>query len=682
MMSLENNPLLQPFSSPFQTPPFHLIKEEHYLPAFIEGIKIGKEQIEKVVSNSAVATFENTLEALENCGELVTTISEIFFNLNSAETNDEIQKIAQEVSPLLTEYGNDILLNEPLFKRIKHVYETTDTSKLTTEQNRLLEKSYKGFTRNGALLNAEQKEELREINTKLSLLSLKFGENVLAETNAYELVLENKEDLDGLPEYAIEAAADAAKEKGHDGKWLITLDAPSYMPFMTYATNRALREELAKEFGSRSFKGDELDNQENVKEIANYRFKRAQLLGYKSHAHFVLEERMAETPQTVKTFLDDLLVHAAPAAKKDVADVKAFAKKLDGLEDLKRWDFGYYSEKLKKEKYEIDDELLKPYFKLENVVEGAFQVAQKLYGITFTERTDIPLYHEDVSTYEVKNEDGSLVSIFYADFFPRKGKRNGAWMTSYRNQKIQAGENIRPLVSIVCNFTKPTPTKPSLLTFNEVTTLFHEFGHALHGMLANTTYAGLSGTNVYWDFVELPSQIMENWCFERECLDLFAKHYETGEAIPEEYIQKIKDSAAFQEGYMTARQLSFGMLDMAWHGSDPTGITNVGDFETEAMAPTQVLPNMDGTNMSCAFSHIFQGGYSAGYYSYKWAEVLDADAFELFKEKGLFDRDTARKFRTLLSSGGTIHPMELYKAFRGREPKVEGLLKRAGLIEA
>ena len=682
MMSLENNPLLQPFSSPFQTPPFHLIKEEHYLPAFIEGIKIGKEQIEKVVSNSAVATFENTLEALENCGELVTTISEIFFNLNSAETNDEIQKIAQEVSPLLTEYGNDILLNEPLFKRIKHVYETTDTSKLTTEQNRLLEKSYKGFTRNGALLNAEQKEELREINTKLSLLSLKFGENVLAETNAYELVLENKEDLDGLPEYAIEAAADAAKEKGHDGKWLITLDAPSYMPFMTYATNRALREELAKEFGSRSFKGDELDNQENVKEIANYRFKRAQLLGYKSHAHFVLEERMAETPQTVKTFLDDLLVHAAPAAKKDVADVKAFAKNLDGLEDLKRWDFGYYSEKLKKEKYEIDDELLKPYFKLENVVEGAFQVAQKLYGITFTERTDIPLYHEDVSTYEVKNEDGSLVSIFYADFFPRKGKRNGAWMTSYRNQKIQAGENIRPLVSIVCNFTKPTPTKPSLLTFNEVTTLFHEFGHALHGMLANTTYAGLSGTNVYWDFVELPSQIMENWCFERECLDLFAKHYETGEAIPEEYIQKIKDSAAFQEGYMTARQLSFGMLDMAWHGSDPTGITNVGDFETEAMAATQVLPNMDGTNMSCAFSHIFQGGYSAGYYSYKWAEVLDADAFEFFKEKGLFDKETASKFRTLLSSGGTIHPMELYKAFRGREPKVEALLKRAGLIEA
>ena len=682
MMSLKNNPLLQPFTAPFQAPPFDSIKEEHYLPAFVEGIRIGKAQIEEVVSNSEAATFENTLDALENCGELVTSISEIFFNLNSAETNEEIQKIAQEVSPLLTEYGNDILLNEDLFKRVKHVWETTDKTKLTAEQGRLLEKSYKGFTRNGALLNAEQKVELREINTKLSLLSLNFGENVLAETNKYEKVLENIEELDGLPEYAIEAAADIAKEKGQEGKWILTLDAPSYMPFMTYATNRALREELAKEFGSRSFKSDDLDNQENVKEIASYRFKRAQLLGYKSHAHFVLEERMAETPEKVKSFLDDLLIHAAPAAKNDVEEVRAFAKNLDGLEDLKRWDFGYYSEKLKKEKYEIDDELLKPYFKLENVIDGAFKVAEKLYGISFTERKDIPLYHEDVSTYEVRNEDGSLVSLFYADFFPRKGKRNGAWMTSYRNQKMKDGKNIRPLVSIVCNFTKPTPTKPSLLTFNEVTTLFHEFGHALHGMLADTTYAGLSGTSVYWDFVELPSQIMENWCFEKECLDLFAKHYETGKAIPEEYIQKIKASASFQEGYMTARQLSFGLLDMAWHGGDPTDITSVGDFENEAMAPTQVLPTMEGTNMSCAFSHIFQGGYSAGYYSYKWAEVLDADAFELFKEKGLFDRDTASKFRTLLSSGGTIHPMELYKAFRGREPKVEALLKRAGLVEA
>lgn len=682
MMSLENNPLLQPFTAPFQTPPFDRIKEEHYLPAFKEGIRIGKAQIDAVVSNNEPATFENTLDALENCGELVTTISEIFFNLNSAETNEEIQKIAQEVSPLLTEYGNDILLNEELFKRIKTVWETTDKSKLTAEQNRLLEKSYKSFTRNGALLNAEQKETLREINTKLSLLSLKFGENVLAETNKYEKVLDNIEDLDGLPEYAIEAAADIAKEKGLEGKWVLTLDAPSYMPFMTYSTNRALREELAKEYGSRSFKGDALDNQENVKKIASYRFKRAELLGYDSHAHFVLEERMAETPEKVKSFLDDLLTHAAPAAKNDVEEVKQFAKNLDNLEDLKRWDFGYYSEKLKKEKYEIDDELLKPYFKLEHVIDGAFKVAEKLYGITFKERNDIPLYHEEVSTYEVRNEDGSLVSIFYADFFPRKGKRNGAWMTSYRSQKRKDGENIRPLVSIVCNFTKPTPTKPSLLTFNEVTTLFHEFGHALHGMLANSTYAGLSGTNVYWDFVELPSQIMENWCFERECLDLFAKHYETGKAIPEEYIQKIKASASFQEGYMTARQLSFGLLDMAWHGGDPTGINSVGDFENEAMAPTQVLPTMKGTNMSCAFSHIFQGGYSAGYYSYKWAEVLDADAFELFKEKGLFDRETASKFRTLLSSGGTIHPMELYKAFRGREPKVEALLKRAGLIEA
>ena len=681
-MSIKINPLLQKFDTPFQTPPFDVIKEEHYLPAFKEAIKIGKAEVDKVVSNPEEPTFKNTLDALENCGTLVNSISEIFFNLNSAETNDEIQKIAQEVSPLLTEYGNDIMLNEDLFKRVKHVWENTDKSQLSAEQNRLLEKSYKGFTRNGALLNAKQKETLRELNTKLSLLSLNFGENVLAETNAFEMILENASDLEGLPEYAIEAAADVAKEKGHEGKWVITLDAPSYIPFMTYAKNRELREKLAKAFGSRAFKGDDLDNQKNVRELAQFRSERAKLLGYASHADFVLEERMAETPEKVNAFLDDLLVYAKPAADADVSEVAEYAKSKDLSEDLQRWDFSYYSEKLKKEKFEIDDELLKPYFKLENVIDGAFQVANKLYGITFNKRTDIPLYHKDVTTYEVLNEDGSLVSIFYADFFPRQGKRNGAWMTSYRSQKIKDGENIRPLVSIVCNFTKPTPTKPSLLTFNEVTTLFHEFGHALHGMLADTTYAGLSGTNVYWDFVELPSQVMENWCFEKECLDLFAKHYETGETIPEEYIEKIKASATFQEGYMTARQLSFGLLDMAWHGRDLNGIEDVSSFEKAAMNRTQVLPDMDGTNMSCAFSHIFQGGYSAGYYSYKWAEVLDADAFELFQEKGLFDKATAQKFRTLLSSGGTIHPMELYKAFRGREPKVEALLKRAGLKKA
>ncbi len=679
-MSLENNPLLQPFGTPFNTPPFNLIKNEHFLPAIKEAIKVGKAEIDTVVNNPATATFNNTLNAMENCGELVTKISEIFFNLNSAETNDEMQKIAQEISPLLTEYGNDIMLNEKLFLRIKRIWETTEKEDLSGEEFRLLEKSYKGFTRNGALLNADDKEKLREINKQLSLLSLKFGENVLAETNTYELVISDKKDLEGLPDFAVEAASATAKEKGHDGKWVFTLDAPSYLPFVTYAKNRELRKELTYAFGTRAFKGDELDNQNNVKEIANYRFKRAQLLGYSSHAHFVLEERMAETPAKVKTFLNDLLQYAMPAANKDVDEVSNYAKDLDSLKDFNRWDLSYYSEKLKKEKYNIDDELLKPYFKLENVVDGAFQVAHKLYGITFVERTDIPVYHKEVSTYEVRNEDGSLVSIFYADFFPRAGKRNGAWMTSYRNQKIVDGENIRPLVSIVCNFTKPTATKPSLLTFNEVTTLFHEFGHALHGMLANTKYAGLSGTNVYWDFVELPSQIMENWCFEKECLDLFARHYKTGETIPEEYVKRIVASATFQEGYMTARQLSFSLLDMAWHGGDPTGIKDVGIFEKEAMKPTQVMPVMEGTNMSSAFSHIFQGGYSAGYYSYKWAEVLDADAFEFFKEKGLFDKETATKFRILLSSGGTKHPMDLYRDFRGREPKVEALLKRAGLV--
>ena len=680
MQNIKNNPLLQPFSTPFNTPPFHLIKNEHFLPAIKEAIKIGKAEVDEVVNNTATATFNNTLNAMEKCGEYVTRISEIFFNLNSAETNDELQKIAQEISPLLTEYGNDIMLNENLFKRIKHVWETTKKEDLTDEEYRLLEKSYKGFTRNGALLNAADKEKLREINKQLSLLSLKFGENVLAETNKFELLIENEIDLDGLPDFAIEAASATAKEKGKPGKWVFTLDAPSYLPFVTYSKHRDLRKKMATAFSTRAFKGDELDNQNNVKQIASLRFKRAKLLGYKSHAHFVLEERMAQNPTTVENFLNNLLKHAKPAAQKDIEEVSQYAETTEGLKDIKRWDLWYFSEKLKKEKYNIDDELLKPYFKLENVVDGAFQVAHKLYGLTFVERTDIPVYHQEVSTYEVRNEDGSLLAIFYADFFPRKGKRNGAWMTSFRGQKIVDGENIRPLVSIVCNFTKPTATKPSLLTFNEVTTLFHEFGHALHGMLANTKYAGLSGTNVYWDFVELPSQIMENWCFEKECLDLFARHYKTGETIPAAYVKRIVDSANFQEGSMTNRQLSFGLLDMAWHGQDPTNITDVSTFEKQAMKPTEVLPPMEGSNMSCAFSHIFQGGYSAGYYSYKWAEVLDADAFELFKEKGLFDKETAQKFRNLLSAGGTKHPMDLYKDFRGREPKVEALLKRAGLV--
>ena len=506
-------------------------------------------------------------------------------------------------------------------------------------------------------------------------------EHVLAETNKYELVLDNESDLAGLPDFAKEAAAETAKQKGHEGKWIITLDYPSYVPFMTYASNRALRKELSVAFGSKAFKGDEMDNQEIVKNIVRLRNERAQLLGYNTHADFVLEERMAESADKVMNFLSEIEQYGRPGAEKDVAEVAAYAQKLDGLDSLKRWDFGYYSEKLKKEKYAVDDELLKPYFQLENVIDGVFQTANKLFGLSFIENKEIEVYHEEVTAYEVKDEEGKHVAIFYADFFPRAGKRAGAWMTSYAGQFKDGDKDHRPLVSIVCNFTKPSSSTPSLLTFNEVTTLFHEFGHALHGMLANGTYESLTGTSVYWDFVELPSQVLENWCYEKECLDLFAKHYETGEPIPEEYIEKIKASSNFMEGYQTLRQLSFGMLDMAWHGTNHSGIESISDFESDIMSKTNVLPAIPGTNMSCSFSHIFQGGYSSGYYSYKWAEVLDADAFAYFKEHGIFNREIADAFReNILSAGGSEHPMTLYKRFRGQEPDVKPLLERAGLL--
>lgn len=593
-----------------------------------------------------------------------------------------MQAIAREVSPLLTEFSNDILLNKNLFKRVKHVFNNTDTSKLTAEQRTLLDKTYKGFVRNGALLNKEQKKKLRTIDVELSQLSLQFGEHVLAETNKYTLVLDKEEQLKGLPDYAIEQAAQDATDKGHEGKWVITLDYPSYVPFMTYAENRALRKELSIAFSSKAFKGDDLDNQKTVKKIIKLRNDRARLLGYKTHADFVLEERMAESPKKVLDFLDEIQQHGIEAAKNDAKEVETFAKKLDDIDKLERWDFGYYSEKLKMEKYSIDDEMLKPYFKLENVVDGVFQTAQKLFGLTFKKNTEIEVYHHDVTAYEVKNEKGQHMAIFYADFFPRPGKRAGAWMTLFAGQyKDEKGDH-RPLVSNVCNFTKPGKTKPSLLTFNEVTTLFHEFGHALHGMLSNVQYESLSGPSVYWDFVELPSQILENWCYEKECLDLFAKHYETGETIPESLVEKIKESANFLEGYQTMRQLGFGKLDMAWHGQDNSSITSVSDFERDILKNTEVLAPIDGTNMSCSFSHIFQGGYAAGYYSYKWAEVLDADAFEYFKENGIFNKDIADKFKNnILSKGGSEHPMILYKRFRGQEPDVKALLRRAGLIE-
>ncbi|WP_179335805.1 M3 family metallopeptidase [Winogradskyella costae] len=669
------------FNTPYNTAPFSKIKTEDYLPAFKEGIKKSKAEIDAITANTEAPTFENTIEALDYSGEELDRLSSIFFNLNSAETNDEIQKIAQEVSPLLSEFGNDITLNEALFKRVKAVYDSKSTLDLTTEQATLLDKRYKGFSRNGANLAEDKKTKLRAIDKELSQLKLKFGEHILAETNAYEMHLTNEEDLSGLPEGAKEAAKQLAESKDKDG-WLITLDYPSYIPFMTYADNRKLREELSKAFGRKGFQNNELDNQDIVLKIAKLRFERAQLLGYKTHAHFVLEERMAQTPEKVTSFLNELLEKAKPAAKDEFKALEDFAKDLDGIDQLQKWDSGYYSEKLKQKLFNLDDEQLKPYFKLENVINGAFTVAEKLFGLQFEEIDTIDKYHEDVLTYKVTDADGELVSIFYADFFPRAGKRNGAWMTSYKPQMIKDGKNERPHISNVCNFTKPTKSKPSLLTFNEVTTLFHEFGHGLHGMLANTTYPSLSGTSVYWDFVELPSQVLENWCYEKEALELFATHYETGEVIPMELIEKIKASATFHEGMQTLRQLSFGLLDMSWHGVDPSEIKDVKAYEVEAFGDTSLYPDVPENCMSTAFSHIFQGGYSSGYYSYKWAEVLDADAFEYFKEEGIFNKTVADKFKTfVLSQGGTENPMTLYKKFRGQEPKPEALLRRAGLLK-
>lgn len=673
------NPLLISFNTPFGTAPFSKIKESHYLPAIEEAIKIAKAEVEAIKSNEAQPTFENTIEALEQSGELLGKISTIFFNLNSAETNDEIQQLAQQISPLLSAFSNDVQLDEVLFEKVKTVYE--QKNKLSSEASTLLENSYKGFVRNGANLGVDDKTALREIDKNLSQLSLKFGEHVLAATNAYELVIDNANDLKGLPESAIEAAAQTAKEKGNEGKWIFTLDYPSYVPFMMYAENSAFRKELFMTFGSRAFTEGKNDNRKYVMDIANLRQQRANLLGYKTHADFVLERRMAETPEKVIGFLNNLQVQAKPVAQKELNELTEYAKSIGGPSVIERWDSSFYSEKLKKEKFDIEDELLKPYFKLENVIGGVFQVANKLYSLSFAENKTIDKYHEEVTTYEVTDENGKHIAVFYADFFPRKGKRNGAWMTSYRGQKRQNATEQRPHISIVCNFTKPTPTKPSLLTFNEVTTLFHEFGHALHGMLADGTYESLSGTSVYWDFVELPSQILENWCYEKECLDLFAKHYETGENIPNEYVKKIKDSANFNEGLAILRQIGLAKLDMGWHSADPSVITDVEAFENETSDETSLFPKVSGTNTSCAFGHIFQGGYSAGYYSYKWAEVLDADAFEFFKEKGIFNKDVADLFKKhVLSAGGSEHPMVLYKRFRGKEPSSDALLKRAGIL--
>ena len=667
------NILTQKFNTKYETAPFQEIKEENYLPAFQELIAQSEKEIDAIANNPAEATFENTIEALAYSGEQLDRVSSIFFNLNSAETNDEIQKIAQEVSPILTEFSSKISQNKKLFQRIKKVFDEKENLDLNEEQKTLLNETYKGFVRNGALLNEEDKKKLEKIDIDLSVKSLNFGQNVLAATNAYFKHITNKEDLAGIPEPILAQYAEEAKERGLEG-YAITLQYPSYIPAMTYADNRNLRQELALANGKKAFDGGEFDNQNLIKEIINLRQQKAELLGYKNFAEYVLEERMAESPKKVFDFLNQLLTAATPYAEKEIAQLKELAK-ADGIDKMEAYDHAYYAEKLRKQKFDLNDEELKPFFPLEKVQDAVFDLAGKLFNLDFKEVTDIQKYHSEVRVYEVF-ENNDLKAVLYVDYFPRKGKRAGAWMTSFKNQWKKDSANLRPHISVVCNFSKPTTDTPSLLTFQEVTTLFHEFGHALHGILADTQYPNLSGTSVKWDFVELPSQFLENYCYEPEFLKTFAKHYQTGEVLSDEKIKKINESKNFMEGYQTLRQLGFGLLDMAYH-TQPEAVQDIKTFETKQTEKCSLYPVNVETAISPSFSHIFQGGYSAGYYSYKWAEVLDADAFQYFKENGIFNSEITKKYKTLLSLGGTQAPMELYKAFRGSEPKVESLLKRA-----
>lgn len=680
-----SNPFLVAYSTPHGVAPFSSIKNEHYLPALKQALSEAREEIEAIANNTEGATFENTILAMEYSGGLLDKVATVLFNLNSAETSDELQGIAREASPMLSEFDNEVKQNEKLWARIKTVYEQRLTYGLDEEQRMLLDKCYKNFVRSGADLDGDAKKRFKEISMELAKLSLEFGEHVLAETNSYVLYIDKEDDLQGLPKDVISRAAKTAESKGEAGKWAFTLQAPSYIPFMEHADNRTLREELYRAYMSKSLKDDEQDNQQVVLQIASLRAELASLLGYETYASYVLEERMAETPDRVQAFLHDLLDKALPKAKTEVEELEGFMKSMGADHELQRWDWSYYSEKLRKKKYDLDDELTKPYFKLEQVIDGVFKTAEKLFDITFKPNDQIPVYQEDVQAYEVQDAAGKVTAVFFADFFPREGKRGGAWMTSYRNQKKVGDERVIPHVSIVCNFTPSSGDTPSLLKFDEVQTLFHEFGHALHGMLADTTYESLSGTHVYWDFVELPSQIMENWCYEKECLDLFAFHYETGEPIPADYVARLKESAIYHEAYATVRQLSFGLLDMGWHHltfEEASALQDVVAKEKSVFDALDLFPSVEGTNMSVQFSHIFGGGYASGYYSYKWAEVLDADAFSVFQQNGVFDKATAQSFKdNILSQGGTAHPMVLYKQFRGQEPDPQALLKRAGLVD-
>jgi peptidyl-dipeptidase Dcp len=673
--------LLKPFNTPFNTPPFTKIKDEDFLPAFREAIKTSKAEIDKIIENKTTPSFKNTIEELDYAGITLSQISNIFFNLNHANTNETIQKAAREAAPMLTAFYNDIWLNAKLFDKVKYVWENANRNLLRDDQVKLLEDTYSSFVRKGAKLTDKQKNEYRQISSELSKLSINFGEHVLAETNDFKLHITDKNQLSGLPEGILESASALAKKEGKEG-WIFSLQFPSYMPFMKYADNRELRKSMFLEFSKRGNRNNDNDNKEVIKKIVNNRLKLAKLLSYNTIADLILEKSMAASKLKVLDFLNQLLEASYSFGKEDVKEIEDYAHKLGLKGKLQRWDYAYYAEKLKKEKFGIDDEATRPYFELKKVEKAVFGLAGRLYGISFIENKDIPKYHEEVKTFEVKDEDGTFLGILYVDYYPRASKQGGAWMTSFREQYIKDGKEIRPLISLVMNFTRPTEKKPSLLTFMEVKTFLHEFGHSLHGLLSKVHYISQSGTNVYRDFVELPSQIMENWALEREWLIETGVHYKTAEPISDKLIDKLIESGKYQSGYATVRQLSFGISDMAWHTLEQPFEGNVIAFERKAMEPTELLPYVEGTAVCTAFSHIFNGGYAAGYYGYKWAEVLDADAFELFKENGIYNKETATSFRkNILEKGGTKHPMELYVAFRGSEPDIKPLLKRSGLIK-
>ncbi len=676
------NPFFSPYNTPHGTVPFDQIKLEHYEPAILEGMAQQKAEIDAIVNNPEAPTFANTIEPYELSGEMLKRTTTVFSNQLSANTNDALQELANKLTPMLSEHENDICLNEQLFARIKQVYDNRDQEQLSHEQQKLLEDIYIGFTRNGANLNDEQKTTFRELTKQLSLLSLQFSNNLLKETNDFQLHLTDADNLRGLPASVVESAKEAAEEKGMEG-WVFTLHSPSFGPFMMYADNRELRKQLYMAYHTRCTHDNTQNNMEIVKQLVNLRMQVAQLLGYPTYADYALERRMAQDQAHVYQLFNDLLNAYSPTAHQEVAEMQALARELEGDDfTFMPWDLAYYAHKLKERKFNLDSEKLRPYFELSKVKEGVFGLATRLYGITFKKNEDIPVYHPDVDAYEVYDKDGTYLAVLYTDFHPREGKQSGAWMTSYKSQWIdrKTGENSRPHISLVMNFSKPTKEKPALLTHGEMNTFLHEFGHSLHGMFANTTYESLSGTNVFWDFVELPSQFMENYAVEKDFLHTFARHYKTDELLPDELVQSIIDSQNFNVAYACLRQVSFGLLDMAWYTRQVAFEGDVEAYERKAWEKAQILPQVDGTCMSVQFSHIFSGGYAAGYYSYKWAEVLEADAFAMFKEHGIFDTETATSFReNILSKGGTEHPMTLYKRFRGQEPTIDALLTRNGI---